>query len=290
MRERDTHYRGWEEEYLAIMSDILHGGADKEGRNGMTRERWGKMVRHDMRAGFPLLTTKQVFYKGAIAELEWILRGRTDLEFLHNRNVKYWDLNYEQSGRQDGTLGPTYGKQMRNFEGYNDVIGVDSYDQLEALLFYLHKQPESRRHLISLWNPIDNWQAALPPCWYSVQFNIEGDYVDILWNQRSADWFLGVPFDMVMMATFLELVALNINKTPRYVVGSFANAHLYHAHLDAAKEQISRARLIKEVPKLLIDSHIIYHPNEPDKLIIPDTSHFRVEGYEYEPAIKAQLL
>ena len=268
----------WEEDYLGVLSDLVHGAPTKEGRNGNTRHRWGRQVRHDMRAGFPLLTSKKVWYKGAFVELLWILNGRTDLKYLHKHKVHYWDLNYEQSGRTDGTLGPVYGHQMRNFFGK---------DQLLTIVKGMQENPNGRRHLLSLWNPYDMEQMALPPCWYSVQFNIEGQYMDILWNQRSADWFLGVPFDMTMMAAFLALVARGLGKTPRFVVGNFADTHLYEVHLDAAKEQLSRKNDLYRLPDISIKRPIELCCGD---LLIPTIDDFTIVGYESHPAIKAELV
>ncbi len=267
-----------EEQYLGILSDLLHGGSLKTGRNGDTLSRWCKTIRHDMRDGFPLLTTKQMFYKGIFAELLWVLNGRTDLEYLHDNGVKYWDLNYEQSGRTDGTLGPVYGHQMRNFNGE---------DQLKRVLYDLEHNPNSRRHLINLWNAADLKDMALPPCWYAVQFNVDGEFMDIMWNQRSADWLLGVPFDLAMMALFLELVAKPLKYTPRYVVGNFADTHLYTEHKEAAAEQISRVDLFQPLPTLSLSRGVSLHQ---ESVLIPLLDDIKIEDYKHEPRIKAKLL
>ena len=270
-----------EEEYIGILSDLLHGGDVKEGRNGKTNHRWGRTLRHDMRDGFPLLTTKKVLYKLPFAELCWIIHGRTDLKYLQDNGVNYWNMNYEQSGRTDGTLGPVYGKQFRDFNGV---------DQFGEVLITLLTEPMSRRHLISLWNPNDLEEAALPCCWYSIQFNvvkIKGiKHIDILWNQRSADWFLGVPMDIAMMAALLTLVASYVDMIPRYVVGSFADTHLYHAHFDAAREQLSRT-IDGTLPSLSLATPLDW---DDDYKWTVKPSDLIIDGYNPQGFIKAPLL
>ena len=280
----------WGEDYIGILSDLLHGAPVKEGRNGLTNHRFGKQVMHDMRAGFPVLTTKKTFWKMGVTELLWILNGRTDLQYLHDNGVTYWDKDYKRSGRTDGTLGPVYGHQMRNFNGLTYNIGSTEaktgVDQLLNVVKSLSSDPNGRRHLINLWNPEQMNEAALPCCWYSIQFNIDGKFMDIMWTQRSADWFLGVPMDMVMMATFLQLMAQGLNYTPRYVVGNFGDTHLYHAHFDAAREQISRQPKICK-PELLSQSGIRLNLNK--EVVLPQPSDFELINYEFHPAIKAEL-
>lgn len=269
---------GVEEQYLGVMDELLSADR-KNGRNGMTNSIWGTTLKHDMRDGFPLLTTKKVFYHGAFVELLWVLRGRTDMAYLHDHGVKYWDLNYQQSGRTDGTLGPVYGKQMRDFGG--------GYDQLKELINGINVEPSSRRHLITLWNPEEVTIAALPPCWYTVQFNIQGEYMDILWNQRSADWMLGVPFDLAMMGLFLELIAKETNYTPRYVVGNFADTHLYKLHTDPAREQLERKDALFALPSLSLVRGVYL---KDDKVIIPHPSEVTINEYNHHPAIYAELV
>lgn len=268
-----------EEEYLGVLSDLVHGGVSKPSRNGEIKSRWGRMLRHDMRDGFPLLSSKKVYYKGAIAELIWILNGRTDLQYLHDHGVKYWDLNYDQSGRSDGDLGPVYGKQMRDFNGVDQLIDIRNG---------LQYNPTSRRHLINLWNPVEKDAGVLPCCWYSVQFNVEGEYLDLLWNQRSADWFLGVPFDLVMMATFLHMMAKGLNYKPRYVVGSFADTHLYTAHTEQAIEQLSRVDMMCDLPSL--SSPGIWYDHTKSELHIPQPEEIIINNYQSHGGIKAELL
>ena len=263
-----------EEEYLGVLSDLVHGAPEKEGRNGMTRHRWGRQIRHDMTEGFPLLSTKEIWYKGAFAELIWILNGRTDMQYLHDNRITYWNKNYEESGRDDGTLGPVYGKQMRDFFGI---------DQLKTVIKGMQDDPHGRRHLIDLWNPYDQPNQALPCCWYSIQFNIENDYMDILWTQRSADWFLGVPFDLAMMSCFLQMLSRGLHKTPRYVVGSFADVHLYEEHIEPAKIQLSRD--IGGLPSLSSPGMSLYK----NTLTIPTPDTLEVVNYNPQSKIKAVL-
>ena len=284
-------FTSWEAEYLGVLSDLVHGAPQKEARNGMTRHRWCRTIRHDMRAGFPLLTTKKVIPNNAFVELSWILLGRTDMKYLQQRGVNYWNLNYEQSGRTDGTLGPVYGAQMRGFNGKPYFVdGIETStgeDQLVTLIQGIKNNPNGRRHLLSLWNPEQLEEMALPPCWYAVQFNIDGDYMDIMWNQRSADWFLGIPYDMAMMALFLELMAKETKYTPRYVVGNMADVHLYEAHLDAAKTQLDRCDKIKPCPSLSLEIGLLENNGN---VFVPTPDGAVIENYVHEPFIKAPLL
>ena len=136
-----------QDEYRGLLSGILHGGAQKEDRTKTgTQSVFGRMLRHDMELGFPLLTTKKIYFNHAVTELLWILQGRTDIAYLNNHGVTYWDADYKRSGRTDGTLGPIYGHQLRNFNGV---------DQLEKILKQIKQEPSSRRIMASLWNPND---------------------------------------------------------------------------------------------------------------------------------------
>ena len=185
-------------EYLQLMREILNRGKDKEDRTGTgTKSVFGRMITHDMSLGFPMLTTKKVFFKAALAEILWILQGRTDLEFLNKNGVKYWNPDYERSGRTDGTLGPVYGKQWRDFGGR---------DQLQMLLKGIKLDPYGRRHMISAWNPIEMDDMALPPCHYGFQVYINDSQLDLMWNQRSADVFLGLPYDIAMYGLLKKLL------------------------------------------------------------------------------------
>ena len=266
-------------EYLQLMREILNKGKEKEDRTGTgTKSVFGRMITHDMSLGFPMLTTKRVFFKAALTEILWILQGRTDLEFLNENGVKYWNPDYERSGRTDGTLGPVYGKQWRNFGGC---------DQLQMLLKGIKLDPYGRRHMVSAWNPIEMNDMALPPCHYGFQVYINDGQLDLMWNQRSADVFLGLPYDIAMYGLLLELLAKTFGYKPGKLIGSLGDCHLYNNHLDQAKEQLSRKLSI--LPKIKIDKSITLTGFDNQYVGIPDVKDIQLIDYNPAPAIKAPL-
>ena len=178
-------------QYLDLVKHVLENGELKEDRTGTgTKAVFGRMLSHDMALGFPLLTTKKIYFDHAITELLWILQGRTDLKYLHDNGVTYWDADYNRSGRTDGTLGPVYGHQLRNFNGV---------DQLKDILIKIKREPSSRRIMASFWNPCDLDDMVLPPCHYGFQIYINDGTMDLCWQQRSVDIFLGLPYDLSLI-------------------------------------------------------------------------------------------
>lgn len=266
-------------EYLQLMREILNKGKEKKDRTGTgTKSVFGRMITHDMSLGFPMLTTKKVFFKAALTEILWILQGRTDLEFLNENGVKYWNPDYERSGRTDGTLGPVYGKQWRNFGGY---------DQLQMLLEGIKLDPYGRRHMVSAWNPIEMDDMALPPCHYGFQVYINDGQLDLMWNQRSADVFLGLPYDIAMYGLLLELLAKTFGYKPGKLIGSLGDCHLYNNHLEQAKEQLSRKLSI--LPKINIEKSITLPGDVNNYVGIPSINDIQLIDYNPAPAIKAPL-
>ena len=219
-----------QDEYKALLSAILHGGRAKKDRTGTgTRSVFGRIIEHDMSLGFPLLNAKRISFNAARTELLWILNGRTDLKYLEDNGVKYWRPDYERSSRTDETLGPVYGKQWRNFDGV---------DQLYQLVHDLHYTPYSRRLMVNAWNPADIPQMALPPCHYGFQVYVNDGKLDLMWQQRSADVFLGLPYDIAMYGILLELLAKGAGLKPGRLIGSLGDCHLYNNHIDQANEFI----------------------------------------------------
>ena len=266
-------------EYLQLMREILNKGKEKEDRTGTgTKSVFGRMITHDMSLGFPMLTTKKVFFKAALTEILWILQGRTDLEFLNENGVKYWNPDYERSGRTDGTLGPVYGKQWRDFGGH---------DQLQMLLEGIKLDPYGRRHMVSAWNPIEMDDMALPPCHYGFQVYINDGQLDLMWNQRSADVFLGLPYDIAMYGLLLELLAKTFGYKPGKLIGSLGDCHLYNNHLEQAKEQLSRKLSI--LPKINIEKSITLPGDVNNYVGIPSINDIQLIDYNPAPAIKAPL-
>lgn len=268
------------DEYRGLLSSILYGGIPKEDRTGTgTRSVFGRTIRHNMALGFPILTSKKISFNAAKTELMWILQGRTDLKYLEDNGVKYWRPDYERSGRTDETLGPVYGKQWRDFEGV---------DQLKNLVYSIKNDPSSRRLIVSAWAPQDIKDMALPPCHYAFQVYINNGFMDLMWMQRSADVFLGLPYDITMYGLLLEMLAKGSGLKPRFLIGQLGDCHLYNNHLDQSKEYLDRPE--GELPKLNLDSGIkLIEFNDSSELFIPNKDNIKLENYNPLSAIKADL-
>jgi len=270
-----------EDEYKALISEILHRGKSKGDRTGTgTVSVFGKTIIHDMGLGFPLLTCKKISFTAARTELLWILQGRTDLKFLEDNGVKYWRPDYERSGRTDEQLGPVYGKQWRDFAGV---------DQLHELVYSIEKEPTSRRLIVSAWAPHEMKDMVLPPCHYAFQVYINNDTLDLMWMQRSADVFLGLPYDIAMYGLLLELLAKGAGLKPGRLIGQLGDCHLYNNHIDQAKEYVSRTK--KLLPRLELKEGIRISKKMDDRrrLIIPKIEDIEIRDYHPLPAIKAEL-
>jgi|TARA_B110000037_G_scaffold45135_1_gene55397 thymidylate synthase len=269
-----------ENEYKRLLSEILNTGVDKSDRTGTgTRAVFGRTIRHDMSLGFPILTGKKISFNAARTELLWILNGRTDLKYLEDNGVKYWRPDYERSGRTDETLGPVYGKQWRDFNGV---------DQLANLVNAIHVDPSSRRLLVSAWNPADLKEMALPPCHYSFQIYINNGVIDLMWQQRSADVFLGLPYDISMYGLLLEMLAKGSNLIPGQLIGQLGDCHLYNNHLDQAKEY--RRRRKRSLPRLELRAGIsMLNFDNKSEIFIPNKSAIKLNNYNPYDAIKAEL-
>ena len=268
-----------DEEYRGLLSGVFHAGKDKEDRTGTgTRSVFGRTIRHDMRAGFPLLTTKKIYFKNAVTELLWILQGRTDMQYLHNHNLTYWDADYTRSGRTDGTLGKVYGYQRRNSNGV---------DQLYSLLQEITSNPSSRRLMVNSWNPGDLNDMALPPCHYSFQVYINDGKLDLMWQQRSVDVFLGLPYDIAMYGLLLLMLAKGFDYEPGTLIGQFGDCHLYNNHLDQASLQLAREP--KKLPTVDVDFGLKLVKGAGDFVFIPTHNMIKLNNYESHKAIKAPL-
>lgn len=271
-----------EDEYKGLMAGIFYGGADKKDRTGTgTKSVFGRTIKHDMSLGFPILTRKKISFNAARTELLWILQGRTDLKYLEDNGVKYWRPDYERSGRIDETLGPVYGKQWRDFNGV---------DQLKELVHSISTNPNSRRLMISAWNPADMPDMVLPPCHYSFQIYINNGVMDLMWQQRSADVFLGLPYDIVMYGLLLELLAKGAGLKTGQLIGQLGDCHLYNNHLYQAKEYIDRPQ--RALPTLKLDEGIYMYSElgkVTNKVNIPTADQIKLLNYNPYPAIKAPL-
>jgi thymidylate synthase len=268
-----------DEEYRGLLSGVFHAGKSKEDRTGVgTRSVFGRTIRHDMRAGFPLITTKKVNFNHALTEILWILQGRTDLQYLINHRVNYWTPNYEASGRTDGTLGKVYGYQWRNFNGV---------DQLFNLLLDINKNPDSRRLMVNAWNPADFDDMALPPCHYGFQVYINDGVMDLMWQQRSVDVFLGLPYDIAMYGLLLLMLAKGSGYEPGQLIGQLGDCHLYNNHLEQAKIQLAREP--KALPTVDVSFGLKVQEGAGNFLFVPSHNMFKINNYESHPGIKAEL-
>jgi thymidylate synthase len=268
-----------ENEYKKLMETILYRGLDKADRTGTgTKSIFGTTIRHDMSMGFPLLTGKRVSFKAAKTELLWILQGRTDLKYLEDNGVKYWRPDYERSGRTDETLGPVYGKQWRDFGGI---------DQLWQLVYNIRFHPNSRRLMISAWNPAEMKDMVLPPCHYAFQVYVNDGKLDLMWQQRSADVFLGLPYDIAMYGLLLELLAKGSNMQPGQLIGQLGDCHLYNNHLDQAKIYLGRSK--RALPNLFVLDGVKLNKEIQSQVFIPQPNEIKLINYNPYPAIKAEL-
>jgi thymidylate synthase len=267
-----------ENEYRGLMAGILYGGSDKADRTGTgTKSVFGRTIKHDMSLGFPILTGKKISFNAARTELLWILQGRTDLKYLEDNGVKYWRPDYERSGRTDETLGPVYGAQWRNFNGI---------DQLKQLVYSISTNPNSRRLMVSAWNPGQMPFMVLPPCHYAFQVYINNGVMDLMWQQRSADVFLGLPYDITMYGLLLEMLAKGANLKPGKLIGQLGDCHLYNNHLEQAKVYLDRPKRV--LPKLDLKEGI-WFDTVIEKIHIPTADKIKLLKYNPLPAIKAEL-
>lgn len=269
-----------DKKYQQLLSDIIEFGVEKKDRTGTgTISEFGHQIRHKMSEGFPILTTKKVAWKQVTSELLWFLTGQTNIEFLHKYNNHIWDGDYKKSGRTDGELGPIYGKQWRKWDSTGGRI-----DQIDILVKELKTNPDSRRLMVSAWNVGELDQMVLPPCHYGFQcWTREQDgkrYLSLMWNQRSVDTFLGLPFNISSYGLLLHILANECDMIPDELIGNFGDTHLYLNHIEQAKEQINRTSY--ELPTLKTDVKI-------DGICCATPDDFVLEGYQYHPTIKAPL-
>ena len=271
--------------YLDLLTDVLENGADRGDRTGTgVRGVFGRQLRCDLRDGFPLLTTKKVHLKSIIHELLWFLSGSTDVAPLQAAGVTIWDEwateeECARFGRPAGDLGPVYGHQWRNFGATPDRPGVD---QIARLVEGLRNNPLSRRHLVTGWNPQEADQVTLPPCHTLFQFYVDPDAGSLSCQlyQRSADLFLGVPFNIASYALLTRMIAQVVGLQPGEFVHTFGDVHVYSNHFDQARLQLSRTP--RAAPTLHLD---------PDVRALGDFryEHFELRGYDPHPRIKAPV-
>ena len=275
--------------YLELVQRILDEGKDREDRTGTgTRGIFGHQMRFDLREGFPLVTTKKVHLRSIVHELLWFLRGETHVASLQAAGVTIWDewATPEQTarfGRQAGDLGPVYGHQWRNYGATlrpDGTYASDGVDQLARIVEQIQKTPHSRRLLVTGWNPREADQVALPPCHTLFQLYVQDGELSCQLYQRSADVFLGVPFNIASYALLTSMIAQVCDLRVGDFVHTFGDAHLYRNHLEQARLQLTRTP--RALPKLRLSPGV------------RDLFSFRfediaIEGYDPWPAIKAEV-
>ena len=230
-----------EQPYLDLLADILANGVDRPDRTGVgTRGVFGRQMRFDLSRGFPLLTTKTVHRRSIVVELVWFLRGETNVRWLQERGVSIWD----EWADAEGELGPVYGRQWRSWAAPDGRV----IDQMAALVEGLKRSPESRRHIVTAWNPADVDDMALPPCHCLFQFFVADGKLSCQLYQRSADVFLGVPFNIASYALLTMMVAQVCGLKPGEFVHTFGDAHLYLNHIEQTETQLARAPLPAPTP------------------------------------------
>ena len=268
-----------QDEYRGLLAGVLYSGKAKEDRTGTgTRSVFGRMIKHDMSLGFPLLTTKKIYFKHAVTELLWILQGRTDLRYLQSNGVNYWNDDYNRSDRTDSTLGPVYGKQLRDFNGT---------DQLKRVLIQIKEEPSSRRIMASLWNPNDLDDMVLPPCHYGFQVYINDGKLNLMWQQRSVDVFLGLPYDIAMYGLLLKLLAKGNNYKEGQLIASLGDCHLYNNHIEQAKQQLDND--FRKLPNVDVSLGLTIEQGVKEYIVIPTSDMIKIKNYNPHPPIKAKL-
>lgn len=260
-------------EYKDLLNHIMENGVQKEDRTGTgTKSCFGYQMRVDLAKGFPLLTTKKVHLKSIIYELLWFIKGDTNIKYLNEHGVSIWD----EWADSDGELGPVYGHQWRSWSAPNG----EKIDQLSQLIEGIKKNPDSRRHMLSAWNPADLDKMALPPCHALFQFYVANGKLSCQLYQRSADVFLGVPFNLASYALLTMMIAQVCNLKLGHFVHTFGDAHIYTNHFDQVTLQLSREP--KELPTMEIDPSV-------KSIFGFEYEHFTLENYNPYPGIKAPI-
>ncbi|MBP5980620.1 MAG: thymidylate synthase [Halomonas sp.] len=262
-----------EQPYLDLMRTVLEHGVDRNDRTGVgTRSVFGHQMRFDLSRGFPLLTTKKLHLRSIIHELLWFLKGDTNIAYLQENGVRIWD----EWADENGNLGPVYGYQWRSWP---DPKG-GSVDQIGKVLEQIRTTPQSRRLIVSAWNPAQVDEMQLPPCHCLFQFYVANGRLSCQLYQRSADIFLGVPFNIASYALLVSMVAQVTGLEPGEFIHTLGDAHLYSNHFEQAKEQLTREP--KEAPKLVLNPQVA-------DLFDFSFDDIQIEAYDAHPHIKAKV-
>ena len=321
-----------DKQYQELLRDIIEYGVEKKDRTGTgTKSIFGYTIRHNMKNGFPLLTTKKMAWKTLVTELLWFLRGDTNIKYLVDNNCHIWDgdaykayikrynkgeyvgktkllenskknrtltepftqeefINKiktdDEFAKKWGELGPIYGKQWRSWDAHNKYdIDPTPVDQIQNLINDLKTNPDSRRLMVNAWNVGELDQMVLPPCHYGFQCYVrDGKYLSLMWNQRSVDTFLGLPFNIASYGLLLTILAKEVNMVPDQLIGNLGDTHLYLNHIEQAKEQITREPF--NLPTL--NPFPIYQGTKPgiECYVVSD---FTLKDYQSHESIKAPL-
>lgn len=260
-------------QYLDLMQDILETGASKTDRTGTgTLSVFGRQLRFDLSKGFPLLTTKKLHTRSIFIELLWFLKGDTNIKYLHDHGVTIWD----EWADEKGDLGPVYGHQWRSWPTPNG----QTIDQITNVLNQIRQKPDSRRHIVTAWNPSEVDKMALPPCHAMFQFYVAEGKLSCQLYQRSADYFLGVPFNIASYALLTHMFAQQCDLLPGEFVWTGGDTHLYTNHIEQAKLQLSREPF--DIPRLNIR-------RKPPTIFDYQFEDFEIVNYQAHPGIKAPI-
>ena len=304
-----------DEQYRGILAELLYNGKEKEDRTGTgTLSKFGMQIRHNMKDGFPLLTTKKIAVKTMMTELKWFLKGDTNIKYLVDNGCNIWNgdayKNYrnkfepapyqftpdtmeefinriktdDEFAKKWGELGPIYGKQWRKWKtskfgnlGPNDTLSDVFVDQIKNLINGLKYNPNSRRHMVSAWNVGELVQMTLPPCHHGFQCYVADGKLSLMWSQRSVDTFLGLPFNIASYGMLLMLLCEETGYEPGDLIGNLGDVHLYNNHWEQAKEQIDRDGF--DLPTIKLSNVDILNGD----------FEYKLENYKHRPAIKAPL-
>ena len=272
--------------YQQLLADVLENGLQKADRTGTgTVSVFGRMYRHDLAQGFPLLTTKKLHIRSILHELLWFLKGDTNIRYLKENGVSIWD----EWATPEGELGPVYGAQWRRWPGPDGT----TFDQITALVEGIRRKPDSRRHILNAWNvallpdgtvpPEENaarGKMALPPCHVMYQFYVGNGRLHCMLTQRSGDLFLGIPFNLASVSFLTHMLAQQCDLQPGEIVHSIGDLHLYTNHLEQARLQLSRDP--RALPQLVIH-------RRPDSIFDYRFDDFEITGYDPHPHIPAPI-